>query len=500
MFCYKCGAEINDNAKFCYSCGASQILEDEPVKMRPVKKSDGSASEYQRQVNKSEGPASGYRGPENGNSGPSDKHPGPGNSDTKKRNIAIIIIILAIAVAAVAVFMLFFKDRIDLTSGRTSEIAVSDTNGEDGLNGGSVDGSVETAAADSRSDSSETEQASAETASANSLSTEKDAEQVSASSSEDSGDKKTSDAGSSERSASQDKSAAENKTAAENKAASENKTAEEDKSASENKAASENKTAAENKAAAEDKTSSENKASSENKTASDNKAAAENKTAAQDRSAADERSARDQDAENKASGSGRPKTTGNNTDQMKLPESKPSSGTAQADADTVSPADTAVASVVMASTVSTSGYNKIVVQNIKASSALYQPGYDNSARSAVDNDVITSWQDGVDGYGEGQVIDMWLDKEYQIHCIHFNLGNWRDQQMYNENSRPKQITLYLGPTRSYTVIFPDGMNQYSVLLSADVPASYIRVQIDSVYPGALYDDTCISEISIYSSN
>ena len=476
MFCYKCGAEINDNAKFCYSCGASQILEDEPVKMRPVKKSDGSASEYQRQVNKSEGPASGYRGPENGNSGPSDKHPGPGNSDTKKRNIAIIIIILAIAVAAVAVFMLFFKDRIDLTSGRTSEIAVSDTDGEDGLNGGSVDGSVETAAADSRSDSSETEQASAETASANSLSTEKDAEQVSASSSEDSGDKKTSDAGSSERSASQDKSAAENKTAAENKAASENKTAEEDKSASENKAASENKTAAENKAAAE------------------------NKTVAQDRSAADERSARDQDAENKASGSGRPKTTGNNTDQMKLPESKPSSGTAQADADTVSPADTAVASVVMASTVSTSGYNKIVVQNIKASSALYQPGYDNSARSAVDNDVITSWQDGVDGYGEGQVIDMWLDKEYQIHCIHFNLGNWRDQQMYNENSRPKQITLYLGPTRSYTVIFPDGMNQYSVLLSADVPASYIRVQIDSVYPGALYDDTCISEISIYSSN
>ena len=424
MFCYKCGAEIDDDAKFCYKCGASQDLENEPVKMRPTGVAGGTIEGQQNQTKRNDGPDSVYRRPaeEKAVSDPGQKS--EDDQDHRKRSIIPIIIIIAV-IAAAAVILLLFRDRLGLFPNRSSQTAESAVLNEDGNNGGSAGAAI----AESSSDgSSEEEKASAAAESVSASSVEKEEEQTSAQSSEKADEEETDSAGSADKADSTDK-------------------------------------------VSSDQADSMDKASSA------------------------------QTDSNKESSSGRPKTTGNNTDQMKLPESSTASaGASQTATPTPSAADTAVASVVTASTVSTAGYNKAVIQKVAASSELYQPGYDNSAHSAVDGDVITSWQDGVNGYGEGQVIDMTLDKEYKVHCIHFNLGNWRDQQNYNENSRPKQITLYLGNTRHYTVLFPDGMTQYSVMFSADVPASWIRVQIDSVYPGALYDDTCISEITIYASN
>ncbi len=66
----------------------------------------------------------------------------------------------------------------------------------------------------------------------------------------------------------------------------------------------------------------------------------------------------------------------------------------------------AVPSVVMSSVAHTEEFVKAVVLNAKASSELFLPGYDNSANSAADDSVPTFWQVGVDGYGEGQIIDM----------------------------------------------------------------------------------------------
>ena len=464
VFCYKCGTEIDDDAKFCYKCGASQELDNEPVKMRPAGVAGGTIEGQQHQTKRVDGPTAVYHRPAEEKVTPDPVQKNEGDQDQRKKKIIPVIIIIAVIAAAV-VILLLFRDRLGFSFNRSSQATESAVMNEDGGNGGSTGAAI---AESSSNGSSEEEKVSAAEESAGASSMGKDEEQTSDISSEKADAEETDDAVFEDKTS----SAGKNDSSADKSSSAQ---ADSTDKASTPQADSTDK-------ASTPQTDSTNKASTAQADSTDKASA-------------------DQDDSNKVSSSGRPKTTGNNTDQMALPgASQTSVGTAQTAAPTADPADSAVASVVMASTVSTSAYNKAVIQTIKASSELLQPGYDNSARSAVDGNTITSWQDGVSGYGEGQVLDMTLDKEYRVHCINFNLGNWRGQQYYNENSRPKQITLYLGTTRHYTVIFPDGMSQYTVMFSADVPASWIRVQIDSVYPGTLYDDTCISEMTIYASN
>ena len=76
------------------------------------------------------------------------------------------------------------------------------------------------------------------------------------------------------------------------------------------------------------------------------------------------------------------------------------------------------------------------------------------------------------------------------------MGNWRDQTNYDYNSRPKDITIWIGD-RSFKATIPNGKTEYCVALSQDITASEVYVRIDSVYPGTEWDDTCISEVGIY---
>ena len=116
---------------------------------------------------------------------------------------------------------------------------------------------------------------------------------------------------------------------------------------------------------------------------------------------------------------------------------------------------------------------------------------------AVDGDTVTSWQEAVNGYGEGEYIDITLSGQNAIRAITFNMGNWRDDENYRKNSRPKDITIWLG-SESFNVTIPDGKTQYCVEFSTAVNADKVTVRIDSVYKGDEWDDTCISEITIYS--
>ena len=76
------------------------------------------------------------------------------------------------------------------------------------------------------------------------------------------------------------------------------------------------------------------------------------------------------------------------------------------------------------------------------------------------------------------------------------MGNWRNQQNYDMNSRPKDITVWLDE-QSYSITVPDGKTEYCIAFSSEVECSELYIRIESVYPGSDYDDTCISEIGIY---
>ena len=155
-------------------------------------------------------------------------------------------------------------------------------------------------------------------------------------------------------------------------------------------------------------------------------------------------------------------------------------------------------SVENASNVNTSGYSKVTISSAEASSTIVQEGYDNSVQKTYDGDEKSSWQDGIDGEGVGEWLHYNFDRSYNVRYVTLKMGNWRNQENYDLNSRPKDITVWFGG-QSYQVTIPDGKTEYCLELSGDISCSEMYLRIDSVYAGTKYDDTCISEVGIYGN-
>ena len=143
-------------------------------------------------------------------------------------------------------------------------------------------------------------------------------------------------------------------------------------------------------------------------------------------------------------------------------------------------------------------YLPVVVSAAEASSTIVQAGIDNSPQTLYDGQDWSGWQDGVDGDGIGEHITFTLDREYQIRGFAVKLGNWYqpEEGYYVLNNRPETLTFAVG-NETFSVTFPDEQVEMYVELNHDVPASQVRLTIDSVYKGTWYEDTCISEITIY---
>ena len=147
-----------------------------------------------------------------------------------------------------------------------------------------------------------------------------------------------------------------------------------------------------------------------------------------------------------------------------------------------------------------SSYDKLPVSYATASSVLYQEGYDNSAYMAFDGDPSTSWQEGVEGHGVGQTLRAVLGGTYRIAYITFRVGNWRDAEMWTQNSRPAVMTVWVGNS-GYEVELSDSMTEFCLAFSGEIRTSEISFTIDQVFEGESTDsaDLCISEITFYGS-
>lgn len=135
------------------------------------------------------------------------------------------------------------------------------------------------------------------------------------------------------------------------------------------------------------------------------------------------------------------------------------------------------------------------------SSIVTQSGtHDNSAYAAVDGDTNTSWQEGVDGDGEGEYIMLDLGQEKQVQFLEAWLGNWRSDDWYSRNNVPAQLSIQLYDAdwncQESTLTFPREKKKFGIELSSPVTARYICIEIVDVYPGSKYDDTCIAEILV----
>lgn len=144
-----------------------------------------------------------------------------------------------------------------------------------------------------------------------------------------------------------------------------------------------------------------------------------------------------------------------------------------------------------------SGYQRVGVARAGASSNIVQEGNQNGPEMVLDGDEVTSWQEGTYGPGIGDYIYYELDQKQSISYLTFKLGNWRNDKYFYSNNRPRTLSVTLDDY-TFQITFPDEKREYFVQITPSYPASYIEFQIDEVYQGTSYDDTCIAEIGMYS--
>lgn len=153
--------------------------------------------------------------------------------------------------------------------------------------------------------------------------------------------------------------------------------------------------------------------------------------------------------------------------------------------------------LVNADEIDFSKYQKISAASTEENSVKESESYDYSAKSAVDGDVSTSWQENEEGVGEGKGFQVTLDGAHKIRYVVLHLGNWRSDQLWDYNARPKTLTIQVGDQQVKDVEFSNEKKKFCLSFDEPVEASYISLYIKEAYEGSRWQDNCISEVELY---
>ena len=115
-----------------------------------------------------------------------------------------------------------------------------------------------------------------------------------------------------------------------------------------------------------------------------------------------------------------------------------------------------------------------------------------------DGDTSTPWEEGVEGDGIGEQITYEPEAGTKIQAIRIYPGNGRSDSAFQENNRPKTMTLEIDGKKQ-TLDFDDAGHFYTFSSKKPVAASEVKLIIDSVYQGSKWQDTCISEVEFYGT-
>ena len=140
---------------------------------------------------------------------------------------------------------------------------------------------------------------------------------------------------------------------------------------------------------------------------------------------------------------------------------------------------------------------RVSVVNAKASSVIKQEDLVNEPYLLFDYNEQTNWQEGVSGSGIGEYIKANLGKTEKIRYISFRLGNWKTDRYFTGNNYPTQLRLQFGGITK-TVKFPGHVREeFVVEIIPPCETSYLNIVIDEVSRGTEWDDTVITDVSLF---
>lgn len=140
------------------------------------------------------------------------------------------------------------------------------------------------------------------------------------------------------------------------------------------------------------------------------------------------------------------------------------------------------------------GCKNVSVASISADSVLVSSsGKRYEAENMLDGDETTSWQEGIDGAGEGQTITVEFDADPQVDYIVIYNGNHESEKSYLNNNRICSMIISVDGQES-EVELADSIDPQIIRLNGAQEVSQIQFKIVSVYNGNEYNDTCVAEL------
>lgn len=163
---------------------------------------------------------------------------------------------------------------------------------------------------------------------------------------------------------------------------------------------------------------------------------------------------------------------------------------------TPTPTPELTAALIDASEVNLEGFNEVIFDSAVASSVIQQEKVSNDPIYAFDDDIQTSWQEGVDGSGIGESIVGYSSGSWKVKYLMFRLGNWKSDKYFYGNNRPARLRIQLG-NFSTEIDFPDSYQEFWVELNYPCEAEYLSLTIEGVHAGTSWDDTPITDVRAF---
>ncbi len=138
--------------------------------------------------------------------------------------------------------------------------------------------------------------------------------------------------------------------------------------------------------------------------------------------------------------------------------------------------------------------NNLYIDKVSASSELTDSGNAYKVEALFDGNKDTCWAEGVDGIGEGEYIEVWFTTPLYLTQIEFLNGYMKNEDVFKANGRIKKAELRFSDGSSCEANLE---NSDMVSFESPVLTDYLKITILEAESGTKYDDTCLSEITMW---
>ena len=140
---------------------------------------------------------------------------------------------------------------------------------------------------------------------------------------------------------------------------------------------------------------------------------------------------------------------------------------------------------------------------IEASSELAgQAGNEYSTDNLTDGDPETAWVEGVYGYGHGEVITVSTNGKFIVEGFVVRNGYCKPGGAWLENARIRKFFICLNDIPLMVAELEDTMGMQIIRFPGNLsldPDDNLTFEILEIYPGAMYQDAAVSELSLIAA-